>query len=189
MQGKPDIIAASAPTDSRILQQKIKEYVKQSRYFIMTSRFTESTWKENINFRANKTNFKCIYCSPEQVSARIPTDSVMFVLEMNNDKNKIMGIGMVKNHPRVQMYGVYENYNYNRYNFVGKHRIDREDMTEEEDEIMRVFDTLCFKGNKHMKRGQGLKMFSAEMLYKMLVRFDLVEYIKEMFKIRMSMTS
>ena len=49
---------------------------------------------------------------------------------------------------------------------------------------MKVFDILCFSGNKHMKRGQGLKSFPTEMLYKMSSRLDMVSYIGEMFKKR-----
>ena len=110
----------------------------------------------------------------------------MFVLEMNNDENKIMGIGMVMNKPRINRYSVYENGNYNRYSFVGNHRIDRAQMNEEEIVIMRVFDILCFTGNRHMKRGQGLTMFPVDMLYKCHKKVDLIEFIRNMFKTRFS---
>jgi hypothetical protein len=95
---------------------------------------------------------------------------------------------MVKNKPKINKYNVYENGNYNRYNFVGNYRIDREVMTEEEEIIMKVFDILCFKGNRHMKRGQGLTMFPVDMLYNMLYKSnekkDLVGFIRNMFKER-----
>jgi hypothetical protein len=103
---------------------------------------------------------------------------------MNNDDNKICGVGMVMNKPRINKYSVYENGNYNRYSFIGKCRIDRSEMTEEENTIMKVFDILCFTGNRHMKRGQGLTMFPVEMLYKCNKQLDLVEFIRNMFKSR-----
>ena len=53
---------------------------------------------------------------------------------------------------------VYQNSNYNRYVYV-KHRIDRCEMTKEENTIMQALDILCFTGNTHMKRGQGLDNF------------------------------
>jgi hypothetical protein len=109
----------------------------------------------------------------------------MFVLEMNNDTNKIIGIGMVRNHPVVNKYSVYSEGNYNRYVFVGKTRIDRSEMDEEEERIMKVFDILCFTGNKHMKRGQGLRLFPVEMLYRCSKKIDLVQFICEMFRKRM----
>ena len=57
-------------------------------------------------------------------------------------------------------------------------------MTEEENQTMKIFDILCFKGNKHMKRGQGLKLFPGEILYTISKRVDLLEYIELMFKSR-----
>jgi hypothetical protein len=104
---------------------------------------------------------------------------------MNNDTNKILGVGMVRNHPFVQKYQVYKNGNYNRYVYVGKTRIDRTQMSEMEEKVMQVFDILCFSGNQHMKRGQGLKSFPADMLYRCSKRMDLVQFIGEMFKTRL----
>ena len=43
--------------------------------------------------------------------------------------------------------------------FVGKHRIDRNDMDEMEERVMKALDIICFKGNHHMKRGHGLLSF------------------------------
>jgi hypothetical protein len=67
---------------------------------------------------------------------------------------------------------------------MGEYRIDRTEMDKDEETIMKVFDILCFKGNKHMKRGQGLKCFPQEMLFKMNQKIDLVEFISNMFKKR-----
>jgi hypothetical protein len=120
------------------------------------------------------------------ISKNVPADSVMFILEMNNDRNRIEGIGMVRNHPYANKYDVYSNGNYNRYTYVGKYRIDRDSMNEEENEIMTVFDILCFTGNKHMKRGQGLKAFPVEFLYKCSRTLDLVVFITNMFRSRIS---
>ena len=103
---------------------------------------------------------------------------------MNNDTNKIMGIGAIKNHPTMNKYHVYDYGNYNRYVYVGKNRIDRSEMTEQEELAMKIFDILCFKGNTHMKRAQGLKMFPIDMLYRMSRKKDLVDFITNMFKNR-----
>ena len=105
---------------------------------------------------------------------------------MNNDTNKIMGIGMIKNHPNSKQLNVYENKNYTRFIYAGKNRIDRSEMTEEELAIISAFDTLCFTGNRHMKRGQGLLSFPVEMLCRCAKILDLVDFVTNMFKIRMS---
>ena len=76
---------------------------------------------------------------------------------------------------------VYDNQNYHRYQYVGKIRIDRSEMTEEEETIMKVFDILCFKGNKHQKRGHGLKQFPQDMLFRCSKVLDLVQFIQNIF--------
>jgi hypothetical protein len=54
-------------------------------------------------------------------------------------------------------------------------------MTEEEEEIMKVFDTVCFKGASNMKRGQGITAFPIELLYRVSKTKDLVEFVRQMF--------
>jgi hypothetical protein len=108
---------------------------------------------------------------------------------MNNEENRIMGIGLIKNEPNINSFQVYNDNNYNRYVFIGQHRIDRSEMDAQEEIIMKAFDILCFKGNKHMKRGQGLKCFPLEMLFKISHRIDLVEFISSMFKKRIKTNS
>ena len=167
-------------------KRSVKDYINNLNKFILTSRFNESTWNENENYRKKSGMKGCIYCSPDLITTKIPIDSAMFILEMNNDTNKIMGIGMVKNHPTVGKHSVYLNGNYNRYVYNGKYRIDRDDMENKEEEVMKAFDILCFTGNTHMKRGQGLKMFPTDILYRCLKVINLVEFITEMFKKRFS---
>jgi len=172
----------------RAVKKILKTYKKGLNQFIMTSRFNNNTWTENLQFRQNnkenKNKIGCIYCAPEKVAQYIPVESYMFVLEMNNDTNKIMGIGLVRNHSICNNFAVYKNGNYNRYVYVSKYRIDRSDMTEHEENIMKAFDILCFTGNRHMKRGQGLKAFPIDMLYKCRKVIDLVKFIGDMFKER-----
>jgi hypothetical protein len=174
------------PHEEKIHKQLVNDYRKELRNFLLTSRFTNSTWLENQAFREANPTFKCIYCSPDKISQNIPIDSILFILEMNNDTNQIMGIGMVRNHPILNRFYVYENGNYNRYVYSGKHRIGREEMSEEEERIMQVFDILCFKGNRHMKRCHGLKSFPVDMLYRCSKKLDLVKFISNMFKIRLA---
>ena len=163
----------------------VNQYRQEMKNHVLTSRFNNSTWSENTSFRKRNGKHGCVYCAPITVNHQIPYDSVMFVLEMNNDTNKIMGIGMVRNHPVHNRYNVYQNNNFNRYVYAGKYRIDRSVMTEEEDIIIRAFDILCFTGNTHMKRGQGLTAFPVESLCRCAYnKMDLVDFITDMFKTR-----
>lgn len=173
-------------TNKQIHKKNVNEYRKNMRKYLLTSRFNKETWNENKKYREKNTNVGCIYCCPDPVSQNIPTESIMFILEMNNDTNRIMGIGMVRNKSLPRRIQVYNDYNYNRYVYIGKIRIPREEMDMEEETIMKVFDVLCFKGNRHMKRGQGLKSFPIEMLYNCFRILDLVDFISKMFKKRLS---
>jgi hypothetical protein len=160
----------------------LQEYKLNLKHYLLTTRFNNYTWHENQSFREAHQGIGCIYCSPEPIASHISSDKIIFMLEMNNDTNRIVGIGMVRNHPFCQKYHVYQHDNYNRYSYVGKHRIDRSEMTEEEERIMQIFDILCFKGNKHMKRGHGLKTFPIDILYRCSKKIDLVDSVCDMFK-------
>jgi len=173
------------PTKYQIQQEKrrIHEYKSTLREFLITTRFNNETWETNDVFRKSK-NIPAIYGTPQPITKSIPVDSTVFILEMNNDINQIVGIGMVKNHPFYHKYSIYENSNFNRYIYIGKYHILRKDMSEEENMIMTVFDILCFTGNTHMKRGANLKQFPLYMLYRCSKKTDLIEFIKNMFKTR-----
>jgi len=170
----------------KTFSKQVREYRQNLKHFIMTSRFNSHTLQENREFVERNIAIKCVYCCPDPIAKNIPIDTILFVLEMNNDANKIAGIGLVKNHAFMHKYNVYSERSYNRYVYYGKTHISRENMTEEEERIMKVFDILCFTGNKHMKRGQGMKSFPVETLYKCKNTLDLVSFIAEMFKTRMS---
>lgn len=166
-------------------KKRLNEYKKTQTKFILTSRFTNETWNENIEYRKEKKHNGCLYSAPDPVTEKIKTNSVLFVLEMNNDNNQILGIGMIRNVPLVNKHSVYKEKVYNRYLYLGEHRIDRKDMDKQEEIVMKAFDQLCFKGNRHMKRGQGLKSFPLEIIFKCKEKLDLVDFITSMFKKRM----
>ena len=168
-----------------VFLKEVREYKATLKQYIMTSRFNTQTLQENREFVKKSKSVRCVYCCPDAIAKHIPVDIILFVLEMNNDTNQIAGVGMVRNHAHMYKYSVYSTSSYNRYIYYGKNHISREDMSVEEDRIMKVFDILCFTGNKHMKRGQGIKAFPIDMLYKCKNTVDLVGFIAQMFKARL----
>lgn len=165
----------------------IKQYRTTMQYYLLTTRFNNKTWGENRQF-CEKTKYQCAYCTPCPISTSIPNESVIFILEMNNDLNRIIGIGMLRNIPRKGNI-VYGDGNYNRFSYFGKNRIDRSQMEKEEEKLMSSLDEKCFKGKGHLKRGQGLTSFPITTLY----RFEnskenppiqIIPRIVEMFKKR-----
>lgn len=163
----------------------LQQYKNSIKNILTTTRFNNVTWAENESYRKRYPELGCIYATPVRNSEQIADDAIIIVLEMNNDKNQIIGIGMIRNHVYIKKYRVYSNENYNRYAYLGKHRIDRAEMTEKEEEIMKVFDILCFTGPRHMKRLPGMRQFPIDMLYKCSKILDLNQFVVQMFKTRL----
>ena len=166
-------------------RKRIKEYEKQfNKIRLMTTRFNNITELENRKYREKKQFSGCFYNTSSMISNQIPRDINMLSLEMNNDKNRIIGVGLFINKPVFEHYKVYSNLDYNVYTYYGKYRIDRETMTPEEEFIMQIFDKLCFEGQSHMKRGQGITAFPSKILYRCREIIDLVKSVEDMFKKR-----
>ena len=108
--------------------------------YLATTRFNTQTWEENKEWRRKNEWSGCVYGSPVQIADHYIPQTQMFVLEMHNDKNKIKGVGLVKNAPVMNQYHkIYSDGNYNRYTYKSKYRVSRSEMTNEEKKIIRIF--------------------------------------------------
>jgi hypothetical protein len=129
-------------------------------YVLATTRFNNETITENITWREKNSWIGCIYNVPKRMGESIPVQSLVFVLEMNNDTNTIQGIGLVRNTVRTEKtknYKIYNDQNYNRYTYLSKYRIDRNDLDNTHiNSVFKLIESLVFKGKKHLKRGQGI---------------------------------
>ncbi len=124
-------------------------------YYITVTRFNESTWREHYLYK-EKTN-KLVYNSPCKITENIPVNSNVIVLEMHNDENRIKGIGLIKNYINHKKSNIFSEKNYNRYTYNVSQRIDRYDLIDYDESIMKFFDIICFKGYRHLKRGKGIQ--------------------------------
>ena len=89
---------------------------------ILTSRFNNDTWDENCKYREKNVTISCVYGSPQRIAEKVPLNSIVFVIEMNNQTNKIMGIGLIRNSISIdKYYRVYNTGNYNRYVYMSKY--------------------------------------------------------------------
>lgn len=163
---------------------RMREYKKSLTHTIATTRFNNATWERNVECR-KKINVQCMYACPVPISQKVPAEGIVFVLEMNNETNQIEGIGLIKNRATSGRLNPHDNMNYNRYIYMGTKHISRAEMTEEEKEILRLLEALCFKGVNHLKRGHGITSFPLKVLYKCSANLNLNEYIRGMFKSRM----
>ena len=126
----------------------IYEYKNKYPFTLVTTRFTKQTWEDNCRYRkATFGNKKgCIYSASKPMSQQIATDSYVVILEMNNETNRLMGIGYVKNRPLYMRHFIYQKEAWNTYSYVGTQRMDRGEMDEHEEQLLQVLDQLCFKG-------------------------------------------
>lgn len=127
---------------------------------LATTRFTDATWQENCEFRKSRKALGCIYATPFLLNAKIAKRSRVYVIEMNNSQNQILGIGLVRNCPITQKYRVYSNEDYNRHAFLGKYRLDRSQITD--DTLLKKLETFCFYGKGHQKQLRGITQISPQ---------------------------
>ena len=173
---------------------QVAKYCKTMRSFIFKARLNNATLKDTEDFIITKfpNQTGCIYCSPIELRSphnTIPFGAPISVLEMNEDTSQIVAIGFIINKPRMQKYAIHkENYK-NMYNYIGKYRIKREEMNEEEECIMQVFEAICFNGIFHLKHGFGLNMFSPKLLWRAARVVDLVAFVENMFRKRFQLSS
>lgn len=133
-------------------------------FSLVSTRFTNSTWKENSDYRT-KNNYKCIYGSPREMSPKINGLSDVYVIEMNNTTNKIEGIGYIQNIPYMdKYYKIYEDGNYNRYIYKSNYYADRDIILRYNSVLVEILEQILFKGKTHLKRGSGFTTIPEKLL-------------------------
>ena len=112
---------------------------KDKPFHIGTVRFTNKTYQENLEWKARKNHKGCIYGLDTKVTNTVNKGSYIFVMEMNNDKNKIQGIGFIKNKNHIGKYHkIYKDGNYNRYIYKSSRRVDRKNLDREQKKTIRI---------------------------------------------------
>lgn len=125
------------------------------KFYIGTTRFTNATYKENLEWRERFKWKGCIYGCNKKMPLVVPYMAVVYVIEMNNDTNKIMGIGLIRNYinHKYKMCIYKSDTNYNRYVYNSACRKDRSEINEK---LLCALELIVFKGSGHFKRGQGI---------------------------------
>ena len=157
---------------------------------LVTSRFTNDTLETNRNYKQKKNIAGCIYGSPQEMSPKIMYDSLVFVIEMNNDTDKIEGIGLIRNKPYLdKYYRIYEYGDYNRYIYKSEYRIDRTTLWEHNSALVKVLEYVLFGEKTHLKRGSGFTTVTQKFLKsknhekcQKLVLYKMINVIVKCFK-------
>ena len=136
---------------------------KDKPFHIGTVRFTNKTYQENLEWKARKNHKGCIYGLDTKVTNTVNKGSYIFVMEMNNDKNKIMGIGLIKNITKpTNRSRIYEEEVYNQYVYKGKNHITRENLLEIHKDMILFLENMLFRGAHHFKRGNGCTILTSD---------------------------
>jgi len=125
---------------------------------IATTRFNNNTYKQYENYKVTHKCYKSIYGTPIKIKDKLPLDSNIYVIEMNNEKNKIEGIGLIVNKVRLDKHcKIYQDMDYNRYIYIGDKHLTAASITDEyNNKVIYVLEQLLFKGGRHCKRAQGI---------------------------------
>lgn len=156
----------------------------QQPYLIGCTRFNHKTWDEYTNWKIKNDYSKCIYCTPIKIKKNVLVNKPIVVIEMNNDANLIMGIGIIINcthHDKY--YKIYEDGNYNRYTYKGNIYYTRKQLLNDDEcnaNIIRHMEQMLFTGKGHFKRGSGITILPFTALNKECTAFinDLYEQNK-----------
>jgi len=153
-------------------------------FTVVTGRYNNETWEASVQYRLRK-NLPCIYAPPCRLSPSIELNSPVFIIEMNNQLNQIMGIGLIKNKLVTdKVYKVQADTNCNRYIYIGEYHISREVLENYNSFLVYVLDQILFKGYTHSKRGIGLTKIPEKVLkLDVCEGLDIKEEIKNIFVI------
>ena len=150
-------------------------------FTLACTRFNTETWQQNVNYREKHKLKGCLYGTPIKVRENIIPDSTIFVLEMNNDKNEIEGVGLVNNQVRLnKYYKIYTDANYNRFTYTSKYRIGRDELDSEGKRVFEALDCSLFKGARHSKRGHGIQALP-QWIVKNRHNYNFIKFFRELF--------
>jgi hypothetical protein len=168
----------------RKLSDSMIVFRSSTRATIVTTRFNKNTWMENVEYRKHRPHIGCIYSTPHIIAESIAPDTILFVLEMNNDTNNIEGIGMIRNRGTYHTHPIYSKDAYNQLVYIGKYHLSREKLDCVIGKEMAEFDKMCFKGYRHQKRLMGIKTFPIDMIYHYneTYKINLIDVIRQLFE-------
>ena len=135
-------------------------------FHIGTARFNSSTYKENLIWKKRKNWKGCCYGFDKQISTNIMQGDYIFVIEMNNSINQIMGIGLIKKifipEHRSRIYKIQC---WNSFLYKSKYHITRDDILAQKPKnklVLLILERILFYGYKHFKRSQGCTILSQD---------------------------
>jgi hypothetical protein len=152
--------------------------------YIATTRFTDITYIENMLYKERKNIKGVVYPCPMKINPKLLLDVPIIVIEMNNSKNEICGISLIRNKMVFNIRNVYSHTTFNRYVYVGKYHITRDMILRINENLVTMLDMILFKGKSHQKRLQGISLLREKLLTdERLDGMNIENELKNIFKI------
>ena len=171
-------------TNLQRLDDSYKYFDELFQHFdIYTTRYNNMTYLENFRYKESMLNeFKgSLYSTMSPLPVSAPYDKYIFVLDMNNTRNKIMGIGFIKNNlANDQTIRVYQDPNFNNYIYKSKFYLPVDEENWEMnwlDFLHEEFEKKLFFGKQHLKRGGSFTRFPLKWMKHKHLKFILSLFI------------
>jgi len=118
------------------------------------AKFNSKTLKENRIWKTKKNWTGASYGFQYYIPEKIPYHSYLYIIEMNNDTNKIVGIGFIRNQRRSEWRSKIYNdcHDYNRFIIKSKYHRNRDFLIKKNPDIIKFLEKILFKGAGHLKR-------------------------------------
>jgi len=124
------------------------------------TKFNNKTYKENKLWKKKKDWEGAVYGFQYNIPESIQYNSYLYIIEMNNETNKIMGIGFIRNEYRsewrTRIYN--ENEDYNRFVLKSKYHRNRKYLLEKNKDIIVFLENILFYGSGHLKRSSNFTL-------------------------------
>ena len=159
-----------------------------SLFDIYTTRFNSHTYLQNYRYKQNTDFNGSIYGTTLRLPSEVHYDKYIFIIDMNNTTNKIMGIGFIKNIiAKDQKIDIYDNQTFNNYIYksnyylplINIHNNDYYEYIKKEwqDFIFNEFESVLFYGKSNLKRGGSYTRFPMKNIKSIHIKFLLTLFI------------
>ena len=153
-------------------------------FHIGTIRFNEYRDYDKLKAWKKKKKWNgCFYSMSSPLPNKIREGQYVFMVEMDNDNNRIFGIGFLKNiKSKGVNTGIYSDRLYNLYNYSSAYHATRDKIEPKfGKELLAEFEKLLFQGRSHYKRGKGVITISPPR-FKTVKKYNtMLQNLKDLF--------
>ena len=162
----------------------LKQQLNSKPFYIGTARFNDNTYQENLNWKKKKNHKGCCYGFDKPITTKVPNGENIFVIEMNNETNSIMGIGLIRNiYKSKNRSRIYKNGCWNSYVYKSQYHITIEEILAKNEinkSIIIFLERLLFYGSGHFKRGQGCIIIPYDRISTYFHQIDIKKVLKKL---------